>query len=68
MEETFGKFLKKRRSELGLTLKVLAEKSGLSYVQLSRLQNEKNKPSALTIAKLKNPLQMDSEDIVKYSK
>ena len=46
-----GQLLKENRTKLNLTQKQLAEKSGISYVSINRIENGKN-PRLSVISKL----------------
>ena len=46
-----GQLLKENRTKLNLTQKQLAEKSGISYVSINRIENGKN-PRLSVVSKL----------------
>lgn len=64
----FGEFLKMIRKEEKMTLKELAEASGLSLNTISFLENGKSKPNPITIAKLSKALNCDYDLLAKYNK
>nr|WP_299382187.1 helix-turn-helix transcriptional regulator [Allomuricauda sp.] len=62
-----SKKLKKLRTDKGYTLMQLAEKSGVSYVQIGRYENDKSAPSGKTLTKLAEALEVNMEDLLKNS-
>ncbi|APU11611.1 helix-turn-helix transcriptional regulator [Cellulophaga lytica] len=60
---TIGERLKELRTLRGLTLVELEDKSGVSFVQIGRYENNKAKPSAKTIFKLANALNIGIEEL-----
>ncbi len=64
----FGEFLKLIREEERLTIKELAEKSGLSCVTISLLEKGESNPNPITIAKLSKVLNCDYDLLAKYKK
>lgn len=55
--ETFGKVVREKRKERGLSLRELARRTGVSHPYLSQLENEKNKnPSLEIVIKLSSEL------------
>ncbi|MBR6515919.1 MAG: helix-turn-helix transcriptional regulator [Bacilli bacterium] len=64
----FGEFLKMIREEEKITIKELAEKSGLSCVTISLIEKGQSKPNPVTIAKLSQALGCDYDLLAKYTK
>jgi len=62
---TFGENLRNLRKERDLSIKELASLSGLSVVQISNYEHEKNMPNAITVAKLVIALKCEYGDLVK---
>ncbi|WP_010498561.1 helix-turn-helix domain-containing protein [Paenibacillus elgii] len=59
MNENFGSFLKRKREERGYTLVQLADASGISIAQLSRLENGlRDTPKPETVKKLAHALEV----------
>ncbi|WP_078392057.1 helix-turn-helix domain-containing protein [Shouchella patagoniensis] len=59
MENSFGVFIKNIRTDKGITLKKLEEKSGVSIAQISRLENGTRKsPRAETVKALADALEI----------
>lgn len=63
----FGEKLKAIRTEKGISTKELAEKAGMSEVQIKNLEQGKNIPSALTILKLSTALKFNYDILYEYS-
>ena len=59
-----GRAVKRRREELGLSLRDLADKTGVSASTLSRIENGTGKPDADNIARLTNWLDVPMERIL----
>ena len=59
-----GKKLKNLREEKGYTLMDLENISGVSYVQITRYENNKSMPTNKTLKKLANSLEVTVEDIL----
>ena len=61
MGENFGGYIRELRLEKNLTLRELADKVGVDFTYLSKLENDKieNKPSLDLIKKLSNELGAD---------
>jgi len=62
--EELGRAVKRRREELGLSLRDLASETGVSASTLSRIENGTGKPDADNIARLTTWLDMPMERIV----
>ncbi len=63
-----GKILKRRREELGLSLRDLSIETGISASTLSRIENGVGKPDADNIARLADWLKMPLDRILRKSK
>lgn len=63
----FGEFLKLIREEEKMSVRDLAEKSGLSCVTISLLENGKSSPNPVTIAKLSKALNCDYDLLAEYT-
>lgn len=63
----FGSFLKMIREEEKMSIKDLAEKSGLSCVTISLLEKGKSNPNPITIAKISKALNCEYDLLAKYS-
>ena len=62
--EELGRALKRRREEMGLSLRDLANETGVSASTLSRIENGTGKPDADNIARLTAWLDMPMERII----
>jgi len=62
---TFGERLKNLRKERNLSIKELAEKSGLSAVQISNYEHDHYVPNAINVSKLAKALGCDYDDLVR---
>ncbi len=62
---TFGEKLKNLRKEQNLSIKQLSEKAGLSPVQISNYEHNRNIPNAITTNKLANALGCTYDELVK---
>jgi|SRR5262249_55168034 len=62
--EELGRAVKRRREESGLSLRDLADKTGVSASTLSRIENGTGKPDADNIARLTAWLDMPMERIL----
>ena len=62
---TFGENLRNLRKERNLSIKELASISGLSVVQISNYEHDKNVPNAITVAKLVTALKCEYGELVK---
>lgn len=60
---TLGDFLKARREEKGYTIEALSKKTGISGGQISRLENNEQKPRFETIIDLAKALDMDLNEL-----
>ena len=63
-----GRAIKRRREEAGLSLRDLADKTGVSASTLSRIENGTGKPDADNIARLTNWLDMPIDRVMKVKK
>lgn len=62
-----GRAIKRRREELGLSLRDVADKTNVSASTLSRIENGTGKPDADNIARLTNWLEMPIDRVMKKS-
>ena len=62
-----GQAIKRRREELGLSLRDVADKTGVSASTLSRIENGTGKPDADNIARLTGWLDMPVDRVMKKS-
>lgn len=65
-ELTLGMKLKTLRNSKKMTLQEVSEKSGVSIVELSQIENDKNKPQMGTIKKLSKAFDYDFEELYDY--
>ena len=63
-----GRAIKRRREELGLSLRDVADKTNVSASTLSRIENGTGKPDADNIARLTNWLDMPIDRVMKVKK
>ncbi len=63
-----GKAIKRRREELGLSLRDVADKTDVSASTLSRIENGTGKPDADNIARLTGWLDMPIDRVMKKGK
>ena len=63
MREGISTILKNKRKELGLTVKELEKKSGVTFVEINNIELCKNKPTAKTLLKLADALHLDFDDL-----
>src|SRR5438876_2298439 len=59
-----GRAVKRRREELGLSLRDIADETGVSASTLSRIENGTGKPDADNIARLTSWLKMPMERVL----
>ncbi len=65
MNETFGKILKLIRREKGVSQRELAEKVGVDFSYISKVENDRLPPPAAdTIVKIASVLDIPSEDLL----
>src|SRR5881398_701980 len=62
--EELGRAVKRRREQLGLSLRDVAQKTGVSASTLSRIENGTGKPDADNIARLTSWLDVPMERIL----
>jgi len=61
-----GKNIKKRRTKLGLSQEDFAQKSGVKYTTLTKIETEIiKKPSVVLVAKIAKALGVSIEDLLK---
>lgn len=63
MRESISSLIKRVRAEKNLTLKDLSLKSGVSFVEINNIELRKNNPSAKTLLKIADALELDFEDL-----
>lgn len=64
---SFGLFLKEKRLQKGLSLRRLAELSGLSHIHLYHVESgQKAPPSDVTLIELANTLKLDNESKILF--
>ena len=61
--QDFGRVLKARREELGMTRRELVDASGLSYPYVSQLETGSRLPSHKSLARLARALQLEPTDL-----
>src|SRR5258707_5629425 len=62
--EELGRAIRRRREELGLSLRDVADETGVSASTLSRIENGTGKPDADNIARLTSWLKMPMESVL----
>jgi transcriptional regulator with XRE-family HTH domain len=65
MNETqnLGSIVRRQRERLGLTLKDVSIKSGVSVSHLGRIENGQRYPSASILRRIAKPLQIDEKEL-----
>ena len=65
MNETqnLGSIVRRQRNRLGLSLKDLSAKSGVSISHLGRIENEQRYPSTNILRKIAKPLELDEKEL-----
>lgn len=61
--QNLGTVVKQQRNRLGLTLSVLAAKSGVSLSHLSRIEKAQRYPSASVLRKIAKPLGLEEKEL-----
>jgi transcriptional regulator with XRE-family HTH domain len=61
--KNLGIIVKRQRNRLGLTLKDLAEKSGVSISHLGRIEKAQRYPSVEILRKIAEPLDFDDKEL-----
>ena len=65
-ENNIGENIKKRRTKLGLSQEIFAQKSGVKYTSLTKIESGVIKtPSVLMVAKIAKALGVSIEDLLK---
>ena len=65
-ENNIGENIKKRRTKLGLSQEIFAQKSGVKYTSLTKIESGVIKtPSVLMVAKIAKVLNVSIEDLIK---
>lgn len=65
-ELTLGIKLKTLRNSKNMTLQEVSQKSGISVVEISQIENDKYKPRMATIKKLSKAFDYDFEELYDY--
>ena len=63
-ELTFGRWIRERREQLGLTLQVLVKRSGVGMATISRIENEHSQVMLSTAVRLCEALGATAKDLV----
>ena len=61
--QNLGSLIKRQRIRIGLTLPVLAAKSGVSATHLSRIEKAQRYPSVNVLRKIAEPLGLDEQEL-----
>ncbi len=61
--QNLGSLIKRQRIRLGLTLSVLAAKSGISVTHLSRIEKAQRYPSVNVLRKIAEPLGLNEKEL-----
>ncbi len=61
--QNLGSLIKQQRIRIGLTLKALAAKSGVSKAHLSRIEKAQRYPSATVLRKIAKPLGFEEGEL-----
>ena len=65
-DNNIGENIKKRRTKLGLSQEFFAQKSGVKYTSLTKIESGVIKtPSVLMVAKIAKALNVSIEDLLK---
>lgn len=65
VEETFGQRIKRRRRELGLTQRQVADKLEIDFTYLSKLENDRGEAAGeKTVRRLAEVLEDDEEELL----
>ena len=65
-ENNIGENIKKRRTKLGLSQEIFAQKSGVKYTSLTKIESGVIKtPSVLMMEKIAKALDVSIEDLLK---
>jgi transcriptional regulator with XRE-family HTH domain len=64
LAKRFGKLLRERRDGAGLSQQTLAERAGLSYGSLSRMETGKQAPSLETVERLARALEISTHELI----
>ncbi|SHH54108.1 helix-turn-helix domain-containing protein [Caloranaerobacter azorensis] len=60
-----GQRLKYFRNKLGLTQQTIADKADIDVTMISKIENEKAKPSLQTLKRIAQALEVDISDLLK---
>ena len=61
--QNLGSLVNRQRNRLGLTLKDLSSKSGVSISHLARIENAQRYPSTNVLRKIAKPLELNEKDL-----
>ena len=61
--QNLGSLIKRQRNRIGLTLPVLAAKSGVSATHLSRIEKAQRYPSVNVLRTIAEPLGLDEQEL-----
>ena len=65
---TLGEFIKKKRTEIGMSRNLLATKTGISHTEVQRIEtNERKMPSLKVLCALADALNVPQEDLLKVA-
>ena len=64
----FGKFLKEKRENLGISVRKLAELTGINYTLLSRFENNERRATNKDLESLKIALGLSEDEFLQLSK
>jgi len=66
IDNNIGENIKKHRTKLGLSQEIFAQKSGVKYTSLTKIESGVIKtPSVLMVAKIAKALGVSIEDLIK---
>lgn len=66
-ELSLGEYIRRRRREQKCSLQILAERTGLSYSHLSRVENDSTVPKADTVARIAEALDGDLKQMLELA-
>lgn len=64
VNETFGTLLRRLRTQRGITLEILAEKSNVTYVAIGDWERGKRNPKRVNVEAVANALEVDAGDLL----
>jgi len=65
---TFGERINELRKEKNYTLNQLSILTGLNVMTLSKIENDRHRPSVLTVGKLANVFEVDFDSLWKLAR